>query len=349
MKSVENTTSKAKHILIMAGGTGGHIFPALAIAKELSARGARLSWLGANRGMENTLVPKHDIPIHTVSAVGLRGKNLSSLLKAPFLLTKALLQTFKVFKQLKPEAVLGMGGFASGIGGLVAWLLRIPLVIHEQNSIAGTTNKLLNKLSTQTFQAFDGAFAQSNKLQSSGNPVAFQPKTKTQRNKKLNLLVIGGSLGAKPINDVLVQLDDLNINIHHQTGKAHLESVRKQYRSKNVKVEAFIEDMAKAYAWADVVLCRAGAMTISELMLCAKAAILIPLPHAIDNHQYYNAKILADADAAILLEQKDLSPQSLSALLEGLDQDRTAQMGQHAKQLASPEAATMIAKYLLKV
>ena len=348
MKSVENTTSKAKHILIMAGGTGGHIFPALAIAKELSARGAQTSWLGADKGMENTLVPKHNIPIHTVSAVGLRGKNLSSLIKAPFLLTKALLQTLKVFKQVKPDVVLGMGGFASGIGGLVAWLLRIPLVIHEQNSIAGTTNTLLNKLSTQTFQAFDGAFANSDKLQSSGNPVLFQPKAKTQRNKKLNLLVIGGSLGAKPINDVLVQLDNLNINIHHQTGKAHLEKVREQYRSKNVKVEAFIEDMAKAYAWADVVLCRAGAMTVSELMLCGTASILIPLPHAIDNHQYYNAKILADADAAILLEQKDLTPQSLSALLENLDQESATQMGECAKQLASPRAATMIANYLLE-
>jgi UDP-N-acetylglucosamine--N-acetylmuramyl-(pentapeptide) pyrophosphoryl-undecaprenol N-acetylglucosamine transferase len=217
----------------------------------------------------------------------LRGKNLLTLIKAPFLLLVALLQTLKVFLILKPDVVLGMGGFASGLGGVVAWLLRIPLVVHEQNSIPGTTNKILSKIATQTFQAFDGAF---NGAITSGNPVLFTPKTNSTNNKKLNLLIVGGSLGSKPINDIVSHLK-LDINIWHQTGKQHLDAVRSQYNNKNAKITPFIDDMAQAYAWADVVLCRAGAMTVSELMLAAKPSILIPLPHAIDNHQFYNAKI----------------------------------------------------------
>ena len=332
----------------MAGGTGGHIFPALAISQSLQERGAKISWLGSDQGMENTIVPKHQLALYTVSAVGLRGKRLSALIKAPFLLTSALFQTFRLFRQLKPDAVLGMGGFASGIGGVVAWLTPTPLVIHEQNSVAGTTNKLLHKLSTQTFQAFEGAFEGDTKVQTCGNPVLFQVKTKANRNKKLNLLILGGSLGAKPINEVVTQLK-MDINIHHQTGQAHLEQVRAAYQHKNVKLDAFIEDMAKAYAWADVVLCRAGAMTVSELMLSGTPAILIPLPHAIDNHQYFNAKILADHGAGILIEQKDLSLEKLEALLTSLDKEQLLTMGAQAKQLAKPEAAKQVSQYLLSL
>ncbi len=347
MTSVDNTTSN-KHILVMAGGTGGHIFPALAISQSLQAQGAQISWLGSDKGMENSIVPKHSLDLYTVSAVGLRGKRLSALIKAPFLLAKALLQTFRLFRQLKPDAVLGMGGFASGLGGVVAWSMRIPVVIHEQNSVAGTTNKLLHKLSTQTFQAFEGAFATSSNLQTCGNPVLFQPKAKTHRNKKLNLLILGGSLGAKPINEVVTQLH-VDINIWHQTGQAHLEQVRDQYQHKGVKLDAFIDDMAKAYAWADVVLCRAGAMTVSELMLSGTPAILIPLPHAIDNHQYFNAKILADHDAGILIEQKDLSLDKLEALLKSLDKAQLSEMGNKTKQLAQPKAAEQVSQYLLSL
>jgi UDP-N-acetylglucosamine--N-acetylmuramyl-(pentapeptide) pyrophosphoryl-undecaprenol N-acetylglucosamine transferase len=337
-----------KTILIMAGGTGGHIFPALAISKALNQRSANIEWLGSKRGMENTLVPKHNIPLHTVSAVGLRGKNMLTLIKAPFLLGLAFIQTVRVFAKVNPSVVLGMGGFASGIGGLVAWLLRVPLVIHEQNSIPGTTNKLLSKIATQTFQAFDDTFEQSTKVFTSGNPVLFKPKKKSTNNKKLNLLIVGGSLGAKPINDIVTRLS-IDINIWHQTGKQHLDSVKAQYNNKNVKVEAFIDDMSKAYAWADIVLCRAGAMTISELMLSAKPSILIPLPHAIDNHQFYNAKILSDRNAGILIEQKDLSLKLLEKTLLEVDNTQIQQMSDHAKQLAKPEAAKMISDYLLGI
>jgi UDP-N-acetylglucosamine--N-acetylmuramyl-(pentapeptide) pyrophosphoryl-undecaprenol N-acetylglucosamine transferase len=341
-------SKQKKTILIMAGGTGGHIFPALAIAKELDQRSVNIKWLGSKRGMENTLVPKHNIPLHTVSAVGLRGKNRLALIKAPFLLSLAFIQTVRVFAKVNPGVVLGMGGFASGIGGLVAWLLRVPLVIHEQNSIPGTTNKLLSKIATQTFQAFDDTFDRSTEAFTSGNPVLFKPKKKNTSNKKLNLLIVGGSLGAKPINDIVTRLN-IDVNIWHQTGKQHLDRVKAQYNNKNVKVVAFINDMAKAYAWADIVLCRAGAMTVSELMLSATPSILIPLPHAIDNHQLYNAKILSNHKAGILIEQKKLSLKLLEKTLLDIDDTQIQQMSDHAKQLAKPEAAKVISDYLLEI
>lgn len=334
-----------KTILIMAGGTGGHIFPGLAIAKELSAHAIDIQWLGSKHGMENILVPKYHIKLHNVSTVGLRDKNGLTLIKAPFFLLLALFQTFKIFIRIKPDIVLGMGGFASGLGGVVAWILRIPLVIHEQNAIAGITNKLLSKLTTQTFQAFDGAFDQAI---TSGNPVLCTPKQNKRNNKKLNLLVVGGSLGSKPINNVVSQFK-LDINIWHQTGKQHLDDVRCQYNNKKAKIIPFIDDMAQAYAWADVVLCRAGAMSVSELMLSAKPSILIPLPHAIDNHQFYNAKILADNNATILIEQKDFNVHTLTKVLQNLNQESLEKMSNNALKLAKPNAAKEISHYLLNI
>ncbi len=334
-----------KVILIMAGGTGGHIFPALAIAKELSTNSVNVKWLGSKYGMENTLVPKHNIKLYNINAVGLRGKNLLALIKSPFLLSIALFQAFKIFVHIKPDVVLGMGGFVSGIGGVISWLLRIPLVIHEQNSIPGTTNKVLSRFAIQTFQAFDGVF---NDAITSGNPILFKPKKNSINNEKLNLLIIGGSLGSKPINDIVSTLN-IDINIWHQTGKQHLSNVQTQYSNKNAKITAFIDDISQAYAWADVVLCRSGAMTISELMLSAKPSILIPLPHAIDNHQFYNAKILADNNAGILIEQKDLTLGLLEKTILKLDKIQIHKMSENAKKLAKPNAANLISNYLMNV
>ena len=338
-----------KTVLIMAGGTGGHIFPGLAVANVLKQHSLNIAWLGSTGGMENTLVPQHGINLYSVNAVGLRGKNLISLIKAPLLLALALFQTIKLFISIKPTVVLGMGGFASGIGGVVAWLFRIPLVIHEQNAIPGSTNKLLTKIATQTFQAFDGTF--KNAI-TSGNPVLFLPIASTKTNKQLNLLIIGGSLGSKPINDVALQLK-LDINIWHQTGQTNLEGVKAQYQNNSVKISGFIEDMATAYAWADIVLCRAGAMSIAELMLCATtsitASILVPLPHAIDNHQFHNAKILANHQAGILIEQKNLSPELLEKTLKELTPQQIKQMSANASTLAKPNAAKEIADFLLKL
>jgi len=346
MTNKSTLSSTTKKILIMAGGTGGHIFPALAIANELKNHSAKVEWLGSNRGMENTLVPKHGITLHTVSAVGLRGKSILNLIKAPFLLSLALFQTIKIFIKLKPDVALGMGGFASGIGGVIAWVFRVPLIIHEQNSIPGTTNKFLSKIAIQTFQAFDNSFNQSVNAITSGNPVLFKPKKKTSANKKLNLLIIGGSLGSKPINDVVTNLN-ISINIWHQTGKLHLDAVKSQYRRSTAKVDDFIEDMAKAYAWADLVLCRAGAMTISELMLSGTASILIPLPHAIDNHQFYNARILAKNNAGVLIEQKNLDTQLLEKTILELNTKTINSMNKNALKLAKPNAAKQISEFIL--
>lgn len=332
----------SKKILIMAGGTGGHIFSALAVANELKNHSTEIQWLGSNSGMENEIVPKHNIKLHTVSSVGLRGKSVASLIKAPFLLSYGALQVMGIFLKFKPDVVLGMGGFASGIGGLVAWIFRVPLVIHEQNSIPGTTNKLLRKITSKTFQAFDGTFENAT---TSGNPIAFIP-VKKQNNNKLNVLIIGGSLGSKPINDIATQLN-IDINIWHQTGKLHFDTVQAQHKNDTVKVTAFIKDMASAYAWADIVLCRAGAMTISELMLSATPSILIPLPHAIDNHQFYNAKILADSSAGILIEQKDLTIKLLEKTLLNINKNQIKQMSTNALKLAKPDAAKQIVDYLL--
>ncbi|WP_428087355.1 undecaprenyldiphospho-muramoylpentapeptide beta-N-acetylglucosaminyltransferase [Candidatus Thioglobus sp.] len=337
-----------KKILIMAGGTGGHIFPALAIASELKKRGVSVEWLGSNQGMENTIVPKHNINLHSINSVGLRGKSLIDLIKAPFKLIIASLEAKKVFAQVRPDIVLGMGGFASGIGGFMAWIYRVPVFIHEQNAIPGTTNKLLSKIATQVFQAFDGAFDANINALTVGNPIAFKASPPNAQNKKLNLLIVGGSLGSKPINDITTQLK-ININIWHQTGNLHLQSVKSQYQKKSAKVTAFIDDMSKAYAWADVVLCRAGAMTVSELMLSATPSILIPLPHAIDNHQFYNAKILTDNNAGILIEQKDFSIQILEQTLLNLNDDTLSKMANNAKQLSKPNAAIDIVDTLLKV
>lgn len=330
----------------MAGGTGGHIFPALAIASELKKHQCQVEWLGAKKGMENNIVPKNNLPLHTVNAVGLRGKNIISLIKAPFQLALATVQVIKVFIKIKPDVALGMGGFASGIGGVIAWIFRVPLLIHEQNSIPGTTNKLLSKLANKTLQAFDGAFNTTVKASTVGNPVAFKVSRSSTNNKKLNLLIIGGSLGSKPINEVVTQLK-IPINIWHQTGQLHFEQVQSQYTQKSAKVTAFIDDMSKAYAWADVVLCRAGAMTVSELMLSGTPSILIPLPHAIDNHQFHNAKILSDHQAGILIDQKNLTVHVLEKTLLGLDTTRLKSLSENAYKLAKPNAASDIVKQLL--
>lgn len=355
-KTILNKTILNKTILIMAGGTGGHIFPALAVARALQNHSIKIEWLGSTHGMECDLVPKHGFNLHRVNSVGLRGKKGLHLLKAPFLLGWAFLQTLKLFIQLRPDIVLGMGGFASGIGGLVARLFFIPLFIHEQNTVAGTTNRILARIATRIFQAFDHTFEPAQNLITVGNPVLFEPLPKiTSKSKfrlkfrlkfspkpKLNVLIIGGSLGAKPINDIVSQLT-LEVNLWHQTGAQHLHSVRANYLPKSAKITAFIDDMATAYAWADVVICRAGAMTVTELMHSGSASILIPLPHAIDNHQFYNAQFLENNDAGILIEQKDFSLQKLSQTLTNLTTENIQTMQQNAHALSRPDSVKIIA------
>jgi UDP-N-acetylglucosamine--N-acetylmuramyl-(pentapeptide) pyrophosphoryl-undecaprenol N-acetylglucosamine transferase len=329
----------SKKILIMAGGTGGHIFPALAIAKELKERGAVVEWLGGKNAMESRLVPRHGYKFHGVSSSGLRGKNLLVILKAFFLLGCGFFQTVIIFIKYRPNIVIGMGGYASGIGGLISKLFFVPLFIHEQNSVPGTTNRLLSRLASKCFQAFEDTFPESAGAITTGNPILFNPISKNRPKSVKNLLVLGGSLGAKKINQTIPQIKPC-VNIWHQTGENHLEEVRVLYKKSQhygAKIEPFIENMAEAYAWADLVISRAGAMTISELIASNSLAILIPFPYAIDNHQKINAEILSKNEAGILLEEENLNPEAIDREIEALSKDKLHEM---AKKLESLKVST---------
>ncbi len=340
--------SKTKKILIMAGGTGGHVFPALAIAKNLRSHSTQVEWLGTVKGLERNLVPKNGFFLHRVMAVGLRGKNIISLIKAPFFLTVALFQTVKVFITFRPDIVVGMGGFVSGIGGLVAYIFRKPLIIHEQNALPGTTNLLLSKIATQTFQAFENTFTKNTNVITSGNPISFKVIKKLDRNIPLNLLVLGGSLGAKSINDCIPHLNT-ELNIWHQTGEQHFEDVRSTYDTAGIErtvltIEPFIEDMAKAYAWSDIVICRSGAMTVSELIATNSVAIMVPFPYAVDDHQTKNAEILSNKSAGILLPQEQLNPENLDNIIKNLSIE---EMSVRIKSLKNKDPVGLISDYIL--
>jgi UDP-N-acetylglucosamine--N-acetylmuramyl-(pentapeptide) pyrophosphoryl-undecaprenol N-acetylglucosamine transferase len=355
-------------VLIMAGGTGGHVFPALAVAAELSARGVAVSWLGTQRGLESRVVPAAGYPLETMRVSGIRGKGVMKMIAAPFMLVIALLQALFIQLRLRPRAVLGMGGFAAGPGGVVAWLLRRPLLIHEQNSVAGMTNRWLAPLARVVMEAFPGSLPACRHAVHTGNPVRAgitrlpDPSERfAGRSGALRVLVVGGSLGARALNEVLpaavAQLAaDQSVQIRHQTGSADLESVRAAYAALDVNAgidataDAFIEDMAAAYSWADVVVCRSGALTIAELAVVGVASILVPFPHATDDHQTGNARFLADAGAAILMPQDTMSAEKLAGLLEDFSRQRDMllEMACRARELAMPDAARRVAEHCLR-
>lgn len=356
-------------VLIMAGGTGGHVFPALAVADELRTRGAQINWLGTARGIETRLVPAANIHLHMIRVEGVRGRGIIGLLKAPFLITYAVLQAISIIRAVNADVVLGFGGFASGPGGLAAKLLRKPLVIHEQNAVAGTTNRLLAKIAKRVLAAFPNAFKSSSVNEVVvGNPVRQQIQQlaapavrygeRDEKKLPLQLLIVGGSLGAKAINELVpAALAELPMNVRpvvrHQTGKGHAEATTALYMQHqvNAKVDEFIDDMAAAYAWADIVICRAGALTVSELMVAGVASVLIPLPSAIDDHQTYNAKNLSDAGAGFSLAQHELTAAKLAALLltELADRKQLLAMAEKAQQLAKPTAAAQVADICVEI
>ena len=359
------TAHGQRPVLIMAGGTGGHVFPALAVAEELKARGVAVSWLGTRRGLEARVVPAAGYPLETMRVSGLRGKGFLRLLMAPFMLAGALYQALRIELRLRPRAVLGMGGFASGPGGLVAWLLRLPLLIHEQNSVAGTTNRLLAPLARIVMVAFPGSLPARRQPLHTGNPVRGGitalpgPEARlAKRSGALRLLVVGGSLGATALNDAVpAAVSELPagtaLEIRHQSGRNDSERVAAAYRAAGVeaRVEPFIDDMAEAYAWADLVVCRAGALTIAELSVVGVAAILVPFPHATDDHQTGNARFLADAGAAILLPQTEMNAIVLAGMLEDFANQREVllEMACRARELAMPDAARRVAELCLQV
>lgn len=355
---------RQRRVLIMAGGTGGHVFPALATADALRARGYAVEWLGTAAGIEADVVPKAGIPLHCIAVRGVRGKGRLRQLLAPVGLLLALWQAFGVLRRVRPDAVLGMGGFASGPGGLMAWLLRKPLLIHEQNAVAGTTNRILARFATRVLQAFPRAFKGQDRGEVIGNPVRgpiLQLPAPSQRfadrEGALRLLVVGGSLGAQAINELLPQTlallpPEQRPEVWHQAGRRNIEAAQAAYDAAGVdaKVVPFIERMDEAWGWADLVICRAGALTVSELAIAGVASILVPLPHAIDDHQTANAGFLSEAGAGIRIAQRELTPQRLKELLAQLNsREQLLTMANAARALARPEASETLAQACVEV
>ena len=342
-------------VLIMAGGTGGHVFPALAVARALRERSESVIWLGTEKGLEARVVPADGFPLEFVRVSGLRRKGFLSLVIAPFKLFLAVWAALKLIRRLRPKVVLGMGGFASGPGGLAAWLLRRPLVIHEQNAAAGLTNRLLAGVASEVLQAFPNAFAGKVAVRTIGNPVRSDifnlpaPDVRISAEPgPLHLLVLGGSQGALVLNETvpqavsLLQSAGMNVDVWHQSGVSTLDAAKHAYQDAGVtaRIEPFIEAMNSAYGWADLVVCRAGALTIAELAAAGVGSILVPYPSAVDDHQTCNAMFMVDAEAAVLMPQSELNPESLAAQLEHFATDRQLLIttALNAKAQAQPDA-----------
>ena len=362
----------APRVLVMAGGTGGHVYPALAVAQQLRNDGWLIDWIGTDRGLEAKVVPAQDFDLHTLPMRGLRGKGLVAKFEGLGRLIVALFLALRLVWRLKPDVALGMGGYASGPAAVACVLLRVPLVIHEQNSVAGTTNRLLAPVATRVLCGLPNAFDQGAKVELVGNPVRreivqsgeqvreFTKAFTTER--PLKLLVIGGSLGSAPLNALVPEaVYELNkagrgeqLQIRHQCGAQHLEATLAAYGklpTDRIDVSRFIDDMAAAYLWADLVVCRSGALTVSELAVTGSPSMLVPLPHAIDDHQTQNAKALSTEGAGQLLPQRELTPTRLARFITGyLDlPSRLDAMSNAARALARPKATQRVAEVIAEV
>jgi len=342
-------------ILVMAGGTGGHIFPGLAVAEYLRICGWTVSWLGNQNGMEYRLVKACDFPFESVEFGGLRGKGLKAKLMLPLNLWRASIQSWKIMRRLKPSVVLGMGGYISFPGGLMTKLLKRPLVLHESNAVAGSANRALAKFAIRTLTGFPDTMEHAEWV---GNPIRAEfdklvsPEQRyDQRTGNLSILVVGGSLGAAALNEVIpaalaLMAKDTRPEVIHQAGDKHLADLELRYAKLGVDadIRPFIDDMPIAYAQADLVICRSGAMTVSEIAACGVAACLIPFPYAIDDHQTANARFLSDADGAILLAQSDLNAQDLASMIQNFNRDDLKKMALRAHALAKPHATRRVAE-----
>jgi len=351
-----------KRVLIMAGGTGGHVFPGLAVARHLTSKGVEVHWLGTKQGLESRLIPAENIPLHLITINGLRGKGFFTLLLAPLKISVAVKQSLCVIKKVKPDAVIGMGGFVSGPGGLASWLSRRPLVIHEQNARAGFTNKVLARFSRCILEGFPDVFSKQSKVIAVGNPVRDEiehlPPPSKRFDSSPRLLVLGGSLGAQGLNEslprALLQLKvEERPEIWHQTGNKHFEMTKKLYESMGVQANLtpFIHEMAEAYSWANMVLCRAGASTIAELCTAGLGAILVPYPHAVDDHQTANADFMVKNGAALCMQQAELTDSRLADIIRQFSQapDKRLRLAEAAYQLRKVDVAEKIYKILCDV
>ena len=364
--------AQAGRALIAAGGTGGHVYPALAVAGRLLDSGWSVDWVGTERGIERRLVPAAGIPLHHLSVSGLRGKNPLAKWLGIFKLLLAVIESLMVIRRVQPDLVLGMGGYAAGPAGMAAWLTRCPLVIHEQNAIAGTTNRWLSPLSRRVLCGFSGQFASLQHAEVVGNPVRdeLQPVDRQElevldrfsAGRPMRVLVLGGSLGAAPLNAMLPQVvevlrgrgSDESLTLWQQCGQRNRPEADKAWALlpfQHLRCDDFIDDMALAYAWADVVISRAGALTISELAHTGTASILIPLPHAIDDHQTFNARVLAECGAAVLMPQRAVTPDGLADLLEEWisTPSTLANMSMAASAAAQANATTRVVSVLTEV
>ncbi|GGA74435.1 UDP-N-acetylglucosamine--N-acetylmuramyl-(pentapeptide) pyrophosphoryl-undecaprenol N-acetylglucosamine transferase [Neiella marina] len=353
-------TMPNQRALIMAGGTGGHVFPGLAVAEQLAQRGWHIEWLGTAERMEADLVPRYGYRIHFIDIKGVRGNGLLRKLTAPFKILKAVMQARTVLKKLQPQVVIGMGGYASGPGALAAKLAGIPVVLHEQNAVAGLTNRYVAKFADQVLMAFAGAFDSGEVV---GNPVRASlmalslPELAKQR--PLRLLVVGGSLGAKVLNDVVPEalallIKECQIEVWHQAGKGNGETIKNSYQHFGIEpyhADDFIHNIDEAYQWCDLVVCRAGALTVSELAAIGRASILVPLPHAVDDHQTKNAQVLVQAGAGILMPQSELSPAVLAQQIEQLAKQpqRLLDMANAGRDVAKQDAAERMASLCQRV
>jgi UDP-N-acetylglucosamine--N-acetylmuramyl-(pentapeptide) pyrophosphoryl-undecaprenol N-acetylglucosamine transferase len=344
----------SKTLLVMAGGTGGHVFPGLAVADLLKNRGWNIVWMGNPDSMEARLVPTRGYEMAWVRFGALRGKGLLRKLLLPVALLSAFWQALREIRRIRPDVVLGMGGYISFPGGMMAVLMGCPLVVHEQNSIAGLANRVLSMVATKVACGFPEALRKS---EWAGNPVrpeiaqmAPPAERLAGRQPPLRLLVLGGSLGAAAINEMvprglaLIAADE-RPQVVHQAGEKHLQKLQENYAAAGVQANcvAFIEDMAGAYEWADLVLCRSGALTVAELAAAGVASILVPFPHAVDDHQTGNARFLSSAGGAILLQQGEMTPESVS-LIRNYSRGQLLQMAERARALARPDAAAEVAR-----
>jgi UDP-N-acetylglucosamine--N-acetylmuramyl-(pentapeptide) pyrophosphoryl-undecaprenol N-acetylglucosamine transferase len=351
-------------VLVMAGGTGGHVFPALAVAEALRARGLEVVWMGTRLGLEARIVPAAGIAVEWISIGGLRGKNFGTRLAAPFKVGLAVCQALRIMLRIKPAVVLGMGGYAAGPGGIAAWLARRPLVIHEQNAIAGTTNRILARLARRVLSAFPGAFPYGVTTEVVGNPVraaiAALPAPDVRfadRTGPGRLLVLGGSQGALALNEAVPEAlarlpEPLRPQVRHQAGRNTLEIAQAAYARVGVAAEVteFIDDIAEAYGWADLAICRAGALTVSELAAAGVPAVLVPFPAAVDDHQTLNGGYLVAAGGAVLVPEQQLGSARLARVLAGLlgDRNRLLDMARRARGAARPQALAAIERALLE-
>jgi UDP-N-acetylglucosamine--N-acetylmuramyl-(pentapeptide) pyrophosphoryl-undecaprenol N-acetylglucosamine transferase len=352
-----------KSVVVMAGGTGGHVFPALAVAEALRAKGIRIHWLGTRAGIEAELVPARGLDITYLDVSGVRGQGMARLLLAPFKIMRAVISAMRTLRAVQADCVIGLGGYVTGPGGVAARLLGKPLIIHEQNAVAGFTNRQLSRMATRVLEAFPSAFPASEKVQCVGNPVRAEiaalpvPEQRfAGRDGALRILVMGGSQGAVALNELVPEAlaiiaKTIPVEIRHQAGKKNTEKAQARYQAVGVHADVlpFINDMAAIYGWADVVVCRSGALTVSELAAAGVGSVLIPYPFAVDDHQTANGRYLSEAGAALLFSQQGLTAATLAdALLPLMNRDALLSMAQKARARAQPESTDTVVAACLR-